>query len=68
MTDKAVFPWSRLLQSAFMMGLSPQEFWQLTPYELHCLLAPPEPRTMTRTELTALMELYPDQPEGKDDE
>tara|TARA_Y100000114_G_scaffold75756_1_gene69478 strand:+ start:589 stop:744 length:156 start_codon:yes stop_codon:yes gene_type:complete len=51
-----------------MIGISPMEFWELSPTEVYSAIkgwrefntSEPEEGPMTRDELTELMELYPD--------
>lgn len=59
------FDWPGLLRLGLSeLGLRPGDFWQLTPVELLLLAgaSPGNSAAMTRTELQALMERFPDKP------
>ena len=50
------------MREAFKRGVSPKDFWQMTPLELSCLLPSNDETTkpMSRAELAQLMRQYPD--------
>lgn len=56
------FDWPTLMQAGMRgLGLSPTEFWQLTPAELRLLLgASPSNAPLARTRLDELLATYPD--------
>ena len=62
----AAFDWPVLMEAGLRgLGLTPQDFWALTPAELRLMLGPENGRdTMSRAGFERLMAAYPDQKEG----
>ena len=61
------FDWASLLRAGVRgVGLRPDEFWALTPAELHLLLGG-ESAPLGRSGLDALMAAYPDKRGDQDD-
>lgn len=54
--------WPGLMRAGIcVLGLTPGDFWRLSPAELQLLLGPSEDRLpMNRTRLDDLMTVYPD--------
>ncbi len=66
----SAFEWSKLLGVGLKhLGLSPAEFWALTPAEFSLIVGRATgPAPMTRGGLDALLRSYPDAEEGSLDE
>lgn len=62
------FDWPALMHAGMRgLGLSPTEFWQLTPAELQLLLgATPSNAPLARARLNELLAAYPDRKEETD--
>jgi len=62
--------WPALLRAGLKgLGLTPAEFWALTPAEFQLMLGLTETRApLLRDGLAALMAAYPDRTEGDDDD
>jgi uncharacterized phage protein (TIGR02216 family) len=60
-----VFNWPSLLSAGLgRMGLSPEAFWQMTPYEFQLLMGQSKTfAPLDRRRLVELVEKYPDQRE-----
>lgn len=55
------WPFSAWLKLAVMRyGLTPSEFWQMSVHDWRVLTQSTEPKPLTRTELGALTQQYPD--------
>ncbi|GAA6179031.1 MULTISPECIES: rcc01693 family protein [unclassified Shimia] len=65
----ATFDWPALMAAGLRgLGLSPAEFWALTPVELAVKLGNGDVRAaMTRAGFDALLQAYPDQEMETDD-
>lgn len=51
-----------MLRACVKLGISPSEFWRMTPHEtIELLYEPPRRAGVSEDELAALMEQYPDE-------
>ena len=57
------FDWPGLMRAGIaQLGLTPDQFWALTPAELQLLLGPAAAPPMDRARLSDLMRAFPDVP------
>jgi uncharacterized phage protein (TIGR02216 family) len=62
------FDWPSLMRAGIRgLGLRPEEFWALTPAELHLLLGGDGSAPLGRSGLDVLMAAYPDKRGDRDD-
>lgn len=62
------FDWPSLMRAGVRgLGLRPDEFWALTPAELHLMLGGGGAAPLGRSGLDALMTAYPDRQGDRDD-
>lgn len=66
MSETPSLDWSALMRAGLRgLGLSPDDFWALTPAELQIMLGDPGGSTPLLSDgLAALMAVYPDKNEG----
>lgn len=64
------FAWATLIKAGLQgLGLTPEQFWRLTPGELRVMLGQGgSSAALTRTGLDALLAAYPDEERGEIDE
>ncbi|MCE6961542.1 phage tail assembly chaperone [Cereibacter sphaeroides] len=63
----AGFDWPALMRAGLTgLGLSPDEFWRLTPVELRIMLGDGAAPPLTRARLDELVRAYPDHGKGQD--
>lgn len=55
-------PWGAWLSAALRLGLAPAAFWRLSLREWRLLTAPGPAAPMTRADLAALAQRFPDVP------
>ena len=65
----STFDWAALMRAGLAgLRLTPEQFWALTPAELRLMLGTNANAPLRRKGLEALMQAFPDEPKGKDDE
>ncbi|MBN9542326.1 MAG: phage tail assembly chaperone [Alphaproteobacteria bacterium] len=52
--------WEKLIKTAFLIGIKPNELWKLTPWELNSILATENP-AIAKQDLEKLKQQFPDQ-------
>ncbi len=62
---KHLFDWQGLQKAALSIGITPTEFWNLSPRELFVLIKPKDGQmhTMTKENFNELQKIFPDQKE-----
>lgn len=53
--------WSAPLRLALSLGLAPEAFWRLSLKEWRALMEAPPAPVLTRADLSALIDRYPDE-------